>query len=199
MAESDQNLPVRMPGQHFNFQFIRLPDRHFTFESILLEATDRQIVLTHDLSPSAPLYYGGEEVLGHDYRAVWFLFKDQPFDVARVYRPDGTWTGYYADVLEPVHWTDADPYSLQPLVDLFLDLWITPEGKWQVLDEDELDAAIETRAITADAAARAREVLDGLVRATRSGDFPPAAVRQFGLEGSHAELSERKSTQDTAK
>ena len=84
------------------YELIRLPDRRSTFEADVLEHDEQHIVLAHRVYPSRPFLYRGEEALGTDYLIVWFLFKDQPFDVGRFYRPDGTWTGYYADVLEPV-------------------------------------------------------------------------------------------------
>lgn len=181
MAEADAAAPSNVQGEPFTFAFIRPPDRRVTFESTLIEATEGHIILAHRITPSAPLEYQGEVVMGNGYWAVWFLFKGQPYDVARVYRPDGTWTGYYADVLEPVHWDGNNPHSLPPLVDLFLDLWIAPDGEFEVLDEDELQAAIEGGTISGQQAAQARDVLAHMIAATRSGDFPPRLIRDFRL------------------
>jgi predicted RNA-binding protein associated with RNAse of E/G family len=135
------------------------------------------IVLTHRLQPSKPFVFDGEEVIGSGYEAVWFLFQGEPWDIGRFYRPDGTWTGYYADVLEPVRWVTEPELALEPLVDLFLDLWMAPDGRYAVLDEDEFDRAAATGAITPAQAERARRTLDRLLAAVRSGAFPPAAVR----------------------
>lgn len=162
-----------------SFEFIRPPDRRSTFESTLIQATDQHIILTHRITPSSPLEYHGQPVMESGYRAVWFLFKNQPYDIGRMYRPDGTWTGYYVDVLEPVHWDGSDPRSLHPLVDLFLDLWIAPDGGFKVLDEDELQAAIESEAITTGQAKQARETLADMIAAVRGGEFPPPIAREF--------------------
>jgi predicted RNA-binding protein associated with RNAse of E/G family len=113
------------------------------------------------------------------YLTVWFLFKERPYDVARVYRPDGTWTGYYADVLEPVRWQGDDPQSLEPIVDLFLDLWIGADGAYLPLDEDEFDDAVRQAWITQAQAAAASTALADMIQATRRGEFPPVEVRQF--------------------
>src|SRR2546428_11547061 len=93
-----------------------------------LQATNNMIVVATGPAPSKPVEYSGEIVMDAGYRAVWFLFKDQPFDVVRIYRSDGAWTGYYADFLEPVRWKGADPTTLAPIIGLFLDLWIGPDG-----------------------------------------------------------------------
>lgn len=179
MAETDAVAPSNIRGEPFSFEFIRPPDRRSRFDSTLIEATHQHIILAHRITPSAPLEYRGQNVIDDGYWATWFLFKDQPYDIARMYRPDGTWTGYYADVLEPVHWDGNDPNSLRPLVDLFLDLWIAPDGGHEVLDQDEFEAAVERRAITAIQAAQARETLAQMIAGVRNGDFPPQLARDF--------------------
>jgi len=172
--------PGRVRG-NLTFQFIRPPDRRVAMDSLLLHAADDMIITAHQASPSKPVEYLGEVVLDTGYWAVWFLFKDRPFDVGRFYRPDGTWTGYYVDVLEPVRWTGADPTTLEPMVDLFLDLWIAPTGQFMVLDEDEFADAIDQKRLTRDQVVHARRVLEELIRETERGWFPPALARDFRL------------------
>src|SRR5574337_2359 len=84
------------------FDYIRPPNRRVTVKSQLLEANSDIIVVAHAYSPSKPMTYSGEIVLDVGYCGIWFLFKNRPFDVGRVYRPDRTWMGYYVDVLESV-------------------------------------------------------------------------------------------------
>lgn len=172
--------PERVLGS-LCYDLIRLPDRRYTFETSLLSADDRRIVVAGQVTPSKPFVYRGEEVLAKDYWAVWFLFKDQPWDVGRFYRPDGSFTGYYVDVLEPVRWQGNDPATLHPLVDLFLDLWVSPDGAHEVLDEDEFEEAIGAGAVSPEQEEHARSVLQTLVRAAESGAFPPPDVREFAL------------------
>ncbi|HEX6506909.1 MAG TPA: DUF402 domain-containing protein [Chloroflexota bacterium] len=165
----------------FEFEFVRPPDRRSTFRSTLLEASDRLLVVTHTAFPSKPLVYQGQEVMADGYTAVWFLFKDKPYDIGRFYRPDGMWTGYYVDILEPVHWTDDDPTSLEPIVDLFLDLWIAPDGSYQILDEDEFDEALNKGHLTPPQAHHARSVAAALVDQIGKRDFPPPEATHFRL------------------
>ena len=145
----------------------------------LLRASNEIIVVSHTLAPSKPLEAFGEIVMDAGYRAVWFLFKDQPFDVGRISRPDGTWVGYYADILEPVRWKDADATTLEPIVDLFLDLWIAPDGRFLVLDEDEFEDAIAQGILSASQIDHARHVLSEMIGATKRGEFPSAEVKRF--------------------
>lgn len=172
--------PDRVKGE-LTFDFIRPPDRRVSIQSRLLDATDDTIVVATELSPSKPIYYFGEIVMDVGWWAVWFAFKGRPFDVGRVYRPDGTWTGYYVDVLEPVRWKGSDPTTAEPLVDLFLDLWIAPNGRYVVLDEDEFEEAISLGHLKSEQIEHARGVLRDLIHATERGEFPPAVVKEFRL------------------
>lgn len=150
----------------------------------MIAADERLIVLHHDLVPSAPLVIDGTEVLAAGYGATWFLYKDAPWDIARVYRPDGIWTGYYIDVLEPVTWQGEDPSTLRPLVDLFLDVWISPDGPATVLDEDELHEAARRGQVTPEQESEAEAVLRDILQGVRNGTFPPPEAREFkGDEG----------------
>ncbi len=172
-------MPLDRPGREFTFDFVRPPGRRVSFQSLLLEATEDLIIVAHDSSPPTPVSHFGEIVLDRGYETVWFLFKDRPFDVGRFYRPDGTWTGYYVDVLEPVRWQGSDPTTLAPIIDLFLDLWIAPDGRHLVLDEDEFEEAVRLGHLTTFQVDHALRVLRDLVAATERGEFPPPIVREF--------------------
>jgi predicted RNA-binding protein associated with RNAse of E/G family len=165
-----------------SYRLIRLPDREYTFQGNLLHADAKRIVVTAPIVPSKPLVIDGQEVIAEDYRAIWFLFNGKPWDVGCMYRPDGTFTGYYADVLETVRWEGEDATTLQPLVDLFLDLWVGANGVIQVLDEDEFEEARKSGSLTARQASHAQAVLADLVIETETGGFPPGFVRDFRPE-----------------
>lgn len=174
-------IPQHRVIGELTFEFVRPPDRRVRMDSRLLHAADDVIITAHQASPSKPVEHLGEVVLDKDYWAVWFLFKDRPFDVGRFYRPDGAWTGYYVDVLEPVRWVGTDPATLEPMVDLFLDLWIAPSGEFIVLDEDEFEEAIDQKRLRHDQIVHARRVLEDLIQVTQRGAFPPAVVKNFRL------------------
>lgn len=178
-GRGDRGRPPAASGDEVSFVFLRPPDRRVTIRTRLLDARDDRLVVTHEIAPSKPLVVRGETVIARGYRAVWFLFKGRPYDVGRFYRPDGTWTGYYADVLEPVRWRGADPRTLEPLVDLFLDLWIAPDGEYTVLDEDEFADAIAAGRLTDGQIAHARRVIAELTAAAARGRFPPPVVRTY--------------------
>jgi predicted RNA-binding protein associated with RNAse of E/G family len=65
------------------------------------------------------------------------------------------------------------------ITDLCLDLWITPDGKYVVLDEDELERALMKHVISSPLARRARRELQFLIHLTKSGRFPPASIMKI--------------------
>ncbi len=65
--------------------------------------------------------------------------------------------------------------------DLCLDLWVGPDGSFQVLDRDEFDEAVDQGWIDSATAHHARETLDRLTAAVREGRWPPAIVAAHDL------------------
>ena len=55
------------------------------------------------------------------------------------------------------------------ITDLFLDLWVNPDGTYEIQDEDEFEDAIQNGAIDAELERKAREVLDTLITKVEEG------------------------------
>ena len=161
------------------YQYIRPPGRISTFAADLITAGEDLIALEMTLDRGEPLILQDEEVIGDGYRSIWFLVQGAGWDIAAVYRPDGHFTGYYVDVLDPVSWQDADPATLLPVVDLFLDVWIWPDGRYQVLDEDEFAVAIDKGWLTDRQRDHALRVLTDIRERIDLGTFPPPDIRQI--------------------
>lgn len=124
----------------------------------------------------------GQPVLEADSPAVWFTFPGQWHDIGRFHRPDGTFTGYYANILTPVS-IERDVWET---TDLCLDIFVTPAGAIHLLDVDELKEAERAGWIGAELGERARAEADRLVRLARDGDWPPAVARDWTLDRARA-------------
>lgn len=142
------------------------------------------------LYPERPVSALGRVMIDGGDLAIWFLFQGEPFDVARVYGNQGEFRGYYVDALEPVAWSatlsvveaaGVPTYVVEPLVDLFLDLWISPDGQCEVLDENELREAERKQVLSTRQADLARRTIFRLVSQVGSRRFPPADVVEFDL------------------
>ncbi len=167
---------MRKPETIFIYYF-RPPSRELRIEAELLYEDDEVIVTSHILrGASKPLVIDGKVVIENGYRAVFAEYRKEWFDVAKVFRPDGTFTGYYADVNTPSE-SRPDGYWTK---DLFLDLWIPPDrSKVYLLDEDEFSQALREGWMSAEEGERARKEAARLQELFKKGEFPPALLERF--------------------
>ena len=149
----------------------RPPDRVNHFQQELLYVDADVIVTSQRVKPSSPIVQNGETVLGDNFAAIWFVFTGLWYDVGKVYNLDNEWTGYYCDVMKPVErGVDvAGKPSYFEITDLFLDLWVNPDGTYEIQDEDEFEEAIQNGAIDVELERKAREVLDTLIAQVEEG------------------------------
>jgi protein associated with RNAse G/E len=72
-------------------------------------------------------------------RFVETYFDDRWYNVFAIFdRDDGTFKGWYCNLSRPARFTE----SQVEWVDLALDLWVWPDGRRLVLDQDEFDALV---------------------------------------------------------
>ncbi len=165
----------------FTYTYHRPPQRTSLLQGRLLAINARALWYVTDLRPKTPILFEGKPVLESGYLAVWDIRKHAWFDVGKIFTPGGVHTGYYADVLEPVSWDGAALDSLAPLTDLFLDLWLSPSGRFAVLDEDEFAEAVAQGHLTAEQIAGARATCDKLVKRARLGTLVSPELAAFQL------------------
>lgn len=150
----------------------RPPNRVNHFQQELLYLDDEVIVTSQRVKPSSPIVQNGETVLADNFAAVWFVFTGLWYDVGKVYNLDNKWTGYYCDVMKPVRRSVDVNGKLNrfEITDLFLDLWINPDGTYEIQDEDEFEVAVQNGAIDTEVERKALEVLTSLIAEVESGD-----------------------------
>ncbi len=159
-------------------KYKRLPDRVNNYQQQLLYEDDDVIVTSQRIKPSSPLVLNGETVLGDNYTAVWFVFTGKWYDIGKIYNLDKVWTGYYCDIMMPVK---RSSHKFE-IVDLFLDLWVSPDGSYEIQDQDEFETALQDGVISTDLADKARNALNDLIDEVTSGKFPPEFVKNFVTE-----------------
>jgi predicted RNA-binding protein associated with RNAse of E/G family len=146
---------------------------------MLREESAKRLVIEQRLRVRNPRREFGKVVVANGYLAIWFIFKRKWYDVGKFYDRTGKFTGYYCDIIRPVARLLSSPSKTAIITDLFLDLWISPDGRCIVLDEDQLNRAVARRTISASLATKARKELKELIRAARAGYFPPKYVEKF--------------------
>ena len=138
----------------------------------------RSVTIHYDRPPGRVELFHQEVVLEDGSSVVWFTFPGAWHDIGRFHRADGTFTGFYANVLTPVEMDGDDWWT----TDLFLDVWLPPDGAPVILDEAELDEAVGRELVERTVAERARLEAEGLQAAAEAGSWPPAVVREWTLE-----------------
>jgi predicted RNA-binding protein associated with RNAse of E/G family len=124
----------------------------------------------------------GSVVVGDGYLAVWFLFRGRWYDVGKFYDRRRKFTGYYCDIIRPVARLLCANSKTSVITDLFLDLWISPQGKLVILDQEELENAVVRRIMSSALAARAKREMNGLVRMAKAGRFPAGWIQEYQPE-----------------
>ena len=96
-------------------------------------------------------------------------FFREPFNLLEFRRTDGSLLGYYSDIGEPVVQLSEGEFQM---TDLFLDVWLFPDGRLLELDWDEFEEAVRGRVITPAQAELARETMRRIVDETAKGIDP---------------------------
>lgn len=157
----------------------RLPDRLRIYDQrVALDRDDVIVTLSEPLELSTPMTVGDRILLEDGSLAVWFTFPDAWHDIGRFHRADGSFTGLYANVITPAV-MDGPVWHT---TDLFLDVWWPRGGTPTLLDEDELEDAMEEGHIDEALASRARAEADRLLEQARKGAWPPDVVDAWTLE-----------------
>ena len=160
----------------------RLPCDVREYPAILLEATSNRLVIESSIEPTSPLIVFGNSVADKGFTAIWFIYRNRWYDIGKFYDKSRKWIGYYCDILKPSRRLLANSSRTAVLTDLFLDLWIGTDGRYAVLDEAELKAAIDNHDIANTLAREAKRQMDMMIRRVKAGRFPPRSVQEMQLD-----------------
>ncbi len=157
----------------------RPPDRLDVYvQELVVDRPDYKVTL-HERPPlSTALSVGDRIIFEPGAPIIWFVFPDVWHDLGRFHLKDGTFTGYFVNLITPPQ-LEGRTWKL---FDLCLDLWIDASGEIEVLDQDEFDEAVDHLWIDAATARRARFELQRVITEVRADRWPPPAVREYDLE-----------------
>ena len=96
-------------------------------------------------------------------------FFNEPFNLLEFRGNAGELLGHYSDIGEPVIRLGSGKFQM---TDLFLDLWLFPDGRLLELDWDEFEEAVRQELITSKQADLARNTLQRLVHEISQGIYP---------------------------
>jgi hypothetical protein len=96
-----------------------------------------------------------------------YLFYKEWFSVMQLFDVDENHLGYYIDIDTPIKKSGGEYH----LTDLFLDLWVAPDGTFIELDRDEFEEAFRLGLITHYQYKKANKVFEQLKHSVTSGEF----------------------------
>lgn len=155
---------IRPPGDVVEYHQELIEDRgnlivsKFTFEDL-----------------DAPTIIGGKEVVANGYHAILFEFFEPPLEILKIHDRDANLTGYYCNI-------NSKPSRFEggyEIIDLFIDVFVFPDMRYEILDEMEFETAVREGWITPEQENLARRTVDRLVTEIKASEFPPEVVRDF--------------------
>jgi predicted RNA-binding protein associated with RNAse of E/G family len=162
-------------AKDLTFEYTRLPDdvirwRHWK----LHEDADVLVSAFYDPNLPSPLMAGDDVIVEGVFSGISYNFWDRWYNVISVYDSDLEFKGYYSDILTPVQKT----WTLVTTTDLFLDLFMYPDGRWMVVDEDEFEEALEKGLMDEGIARNARAAIEEISSMAKAGEWPPEVVKR---------------------
>jgi len=162
-------------AKDLTFEYTRLPDEVVRWRQWKLhEDTETLVSAFYDPDLPRPLMAGDEVILEGTFAGISYNFWDKWYNVISVYDKDLEFKGYYSDILTPIQKT----WTLVTATDLFLDLFVFPDGSWKVVDEDEFEEALEKGLMDEGIARYARTAIEEISARAESGDWPPEIVKR---------------------
>jgi predicted RNA-binding protein associated with RNAse of E/G family len=155
------------------------PDRGTTVfdEHLVLERPEVKVTLLQQYA-GRDAYAGDDLILSAGAPVVWFVYPGLCRDVGRFHLADGTFTGWYTNLRDPIRMDGPDWYC----TDLFLDHWLPvggPPGTW--LDEAELDAGVRGGHVTPEQLAIVRAERAAVDAGVAAGHWPPPIASAIDL------------------
>ena len=178
---------ARSPSR-VTIHYLRPPDHVEIFrEPVVHRSPEAVVTLSRGVRASPPMEMDGRIVLETGSDIVWFTFPRLWHNIGRFHTAEGAFTGFYANVLTPV---EMLPGRVWHTTDLFLDVWMEPGKAPRLLDEDELEAALDSGALEAETARRAREEAKRILELARAGRWPPPVVLDWTRRRALAALND---------
>jgi predicted RNA-binding protein associated with RNAse of E/G family len=161
-------------AQKLHLRYIRLPNQVLELYDDLVYRSERVIVGKGQITSAHSVMFDGEVVLASGFQIVYFDFIGKWFTVDKIRNMQGRHTGYYCDIVTPPRLLEDGGVEL---TDLFLDIWVSPDLRCKVLDEEELENAYSKGWVTRQLYEKAKEELKKLGKNINQGKFPPYSVK----------------------
>ncbi len=140
----------------------------------LVAETERAIVSSFVFRLEKPFSPFDEVLIEDGYRGILIDLLDEWYNVVKIYDRLKNFQGYYSDIRTPPKIIEGG-YEAR---DLFLDVWVDPEGVHRVLDLDEFEEA----ELPHELRGKAEDTLERLEEMIEKGEYPPGIAIEYGLD-----------------
>jgi len=165
-------------GPTVRIHYLRPPDSLRTYEAeLLLDDAACKVTLQVVRPGEDAISMGGRATVEPGGALLWFTYPGRSFEVAAAYDPAGKLLGTYTNFIRP----PVVSGRVWQITDLFLDIWQAPEGAAVLLDEAELDHAVEQGWIDERERERVSSEAARVLRAAARGAWPPPEVGRWPL------------------
>jgi len=171
------------PGDLIRIEYIR-PGKEVTYYEEDFLAQDETCVRTfktlpEDISVRLSNALVEQELIQPGQRVgtiAKVYFFTEPFNILEFRELDGNLLGHYSDIGEPAIRVSENEIQM---TDLFLDIWLHPDGRLLELDWDEFEEAIEKNVISSSQVNLARNTMQRLVDEVTRGIYPLKYANHF--------------------
>jgi predicted RNA-binding protein associated with RNAse of E/G family len=158
-------------------RFIRRPDEVDIWTHELIHQDKEVIISKFKFSNlREPSRIEGKVVVENDYTGICYEFIEKGLEVIKIFDFNEQLTGYYCNINTRPKTFDGG----YEVVDLYLDVWVFPDLRFVVLDEEEFNDAVEKGLVDDDERIFAKRVLSDVLENLRAGNFPPRIVGEIG-------------------
>jgi len=170
------------PGDLFRIEYIR-PGKEVTYYDEDLVTQDEISLRTfktlpRDIVENLSRALQKQNLIAADQSVATITktyFFAEPFNLLEFRNSQGLFLGYYSDIGEPLIQLAEGNFQM---TDLYLDIWLFPDGRLLELDWDEFEDAIQRQVITSDQANLARTAMKRLVEEATHGIYPHKYLAQ---------------------
>jgi predicted RNA-binding protein associated with RNAse of E/G family len=159
-----------------HLHYVRLPNHVLDLYDELIYKSERIVVGRAVIASAHSVEFEGEVVLKAGFEIAYFELVGKWFTIGKIRNLQGKHTGYYCDINTPPKLLADGGVEL---TDLFLDLWVSPDLRYKVLDEEELETAYRKSWVTKQLYERAKKELKKLIEIVEDGQFPPKSVKRL--------------------
>lgn len=136
-----------------------IPNEIIDISKDKVEYVDDELLVTSWL----PIHSRNDVAFGISY-----AYLKKGWKISKFYDKDKNFLYWYCDIIDAQ--IKDEEYTL---IDLLVDVKVYPDGKYEILDEEELDEALKQKLITKKQKEEALNKLNALLEIIKHGEFPP--------------------------